>query len=547
MFLQSGCGLGLRSQHYPVIIETWPEVDWFEAISENYMDTGGRPIHVLEKIRARYPIALHGTALSIGSTDPLNQDYLKRLKALVERINPFVVSDHLCWSGIDGYALHDLLPLPFTPEAVEYVVSRVQKVQEFLKRQILLENVSSYVTYRHSEIPEWEFLAEVAKRSGCGVLLDVNNVYVNSVNHKFDPRDYLKNIPGELIGQIHLAGHTDMGTYLFDTHSTPVVGPVWELYREALKHFGPISTLIEWDEHIPPFERLFEEAMKARAIYQQFGTRKLSASSGNQFVSKGCGSVSLSAVEREIKSNILRGSKIDESIFSSPHLSERMAVYQNGYPARIRESLKEVYEAVQSVLGGERFDLLACDYAYQFPSRDYNLNFAGVHLPEFLERHEYSGTFPFLPDLAKLEWLIWKAFHAFDKPALNPETLKNISADDWETMKLVFQPSANLLFSDYSVFDIWQARRNLSAKIDVSKPQKVLIGRKQDQVRCELLNDAQFQLLEGLLAGKSLGEVCEALADSDGEIPIADWFSRWVQDGLIVNCQRPKPDSAVPK
>ena len=262
-----GCGVGLRRDHYDVILNEWPRVDWFEVISENFMDTGGRPLHILEQVRSRYPVAFHGVSLSIGSVDPLDKTYLNRLKALIKRIDPFIVSDHLCWTSVDGENLHDLLPLPFTEEALRHIVGRVNQVQEHLGRRILLENVSSYITYQHSVMPEWEFLATVAKQSGCGILLDLNNIYVNSFNHKFDAYDYLKGIPGEFVGQFHLAGHTDMGHYLFDTHSAPVIEPVWNLYREALKQWGPVSTLIEWDEDIPEFPRLFEEMNRAKEIY----------------------------------------------------------------------------------------------------------------------------------------------------------------------------------------------------------------------------------------------------------------------------------------
>ncbi len=244
-------------------------MDWFEAISENFMDSWGRPRHILEQVRQRYPVALHGVSLSIGSVDPLDERYLKHLKALVEQIEPIIVSDHLCWSGVDGKNLHDLLPLPFTEEAIRHVVSRIQQVQEFLGCRILLENVSTYVTYAHSTLPEWEFLATVAQRSGCGILLDINNVYVNAFNHQFDPYEYLRGIPSERVGQFHLAGHTPMDGYLFDTHSRPVIDAVWDLYREALRKWGAISTLIEWDEDVPPFPQLAEEAQKARAISNQ--------------------------------------------------------------------------------------------------------------------------------------------------------------------------------------------------------------------------------------------------------------------------------------
>lgn len=264
-----GCGVGLRTEHYDEITSAWPRMDWFEAISENFMGSGGRPLRILEQVRAHYPVALHGVSLSIGSTDPLDPEYLRQLKALADRIEPAIVSDHLCWTGVDGSNLHDLLPLPFTEEAVRHVAGRVQQVQETLGRRILLENVSSYVTYAQSTMREWEFLREVAERSGCGLLLDLNNVYVNAFNHQFDPREFLANLPGELIGQFHLAGHTDMGSYLFDTHSRPVIPPVWDLYQQALARWGPVATLIEWDEDIPPFARLAEEADKARAIFVQ--------------------------------------------------------------------------------------------------------------------------------------------------------------------------------------------------------------------------------------------------------------------------------------
>lgn len=261
-----GCGVGLRSEHYEAITTTWPAMEWFEAISENFMDTGGRPLAILEAVRQRYPVALHGVALSIGSTDPLDERYLTHLKRLADRIEPVSVSDHLCWTGVEGEHLHDLLPLPLTEESVEHVVERVQRVQAFLGRRILLENISTYVTYQHSTMPEWEFLTAIARRAGCGILLDLNNVYVNAYNHQFDPQTYLEQIPGELVAQFHLAGHTDMGAYLFDTHSRPVIDAVWQLYRDALRRWGPISTMIEWDEDIPSFPRLAQEAQTARQI-----------------------------------------------------------------------------------------------------------------------------------------------------------------------------------------------------------------------------------------------------------------------------------------
>jgi len=256
----------LRRDHFERVLSAPTRIDWFEAITENFMVDGGKPRDVLSRVRERYPVVLHGVSLSIGSTDPLNEDYLAALKELAGRVQPAWVSDHLCWAGVGGHYAHDLLPLPYTEEALAHVVARVHRVQERLGRAIALENVSSYVSYRQSTMPEWEFLAEVARRSGCGILLDVNNIYVSARNHGFDARAYIDGVPVDTVWQFHLAGHSDKGDFLLDTHDHPVCDPVWDLYAHAVRRFGPVSTLIEWDDHIPTFERLEEESERARAI-----------------------------------------------------------------------------------------------------------------------------------------------------------------------------------------------------------------------------------------------------------------------------------------
>ncbi len=261
-----GFGLGLRPQHYPAILDGKPDVDWFEILSENYMVDGGRPLAKLMAVRERYPMVMHGVSLSIGSTDPLNMDYLARLKALAERVEPAMISDHLCWTGIAGINMHDLLPLPLTEEALAHVVARVDQVQSFLGRPIALENASTYVTFAHDAIPEWEFLAEIARRSGCRLLLDVNNVYVSAFNHGFRTTDYIDAIPREAVAYIHLAGHEHNKTYIIDTHDHPVVEDVWQLYAHAVRRFGEVATMIERDDKIPPLEELTGELAHARKV-----------------------------------------------------------------------------------------------------------------------------------------------------------------------------------------------------------------------------------------------------------------------------------------
>jgi uncharacterized protein len=264
-----GFGLGLRVDHYEAILADHPRIDWFEALTENYLVPGGKPLDYLMRIRERYPMVLHGVSMSIGSTQPLDHAYLAQLKALAARVEPAWISDHLCWTGIAGRNMHDLLPLPYTEEALANVVERVRTVQDVLGRRILLENVSSYVTYRDSQVSEWEFLREIAQRADCLLLLDVNNIYVSSVNHEFDPLEYLQAIPVDRVQQIHLAGHENHGDYLIDTHDHPVPDPVWELYDAAVRRFGSVSTMIERDDNIPPLEELCSELDAARQLAER--------------------------------------------------------------------------------------------------------------------------------------------------------------------------------------------------------------------------------------------------------------------------------------
>ncbi len=269
----SGFGLGLRTPHYEAVLGETHAIDWLEVITENYLVPGGKPLHYLEKIRERFPLVMHGVSLSIGSTHPVDLDYLAAVRALATRIEPHWISDHLCWTGVEGRNLHDLLPLPYTEEALTLVVARVGQVQDALGRQILLENVSSYLSFRSSEMNEWEFLREVAQRADCAILLDINNIYVSSVNHGFDPLAYLQAMPSERVRQFHLAGHSDLGGHLIDTHDHPIVQPVWDLYGAAVAHFGAVPTMIERDDNIPALSELVAELQVARGLADRHSRR----------------------------------------------------------------------------------------------------------------------------------------------------------------------------------------------------------------------------------------------------------------------------------
>jgi uncharacterized protein (UPF0276 family) len=265
-----GLGLGLRSKHFNYILENNPAVDWFEVISENFMDSGGRPRHVLRQIAERYPVVMHGVSLSIGSLDPLNTEYLKKLKNLAAEIKPLWISDHLCWTGVNGLNSHDLLPMPLTEESLKHVCQRINQLQDFLGRPVIFENPSTYLTFKQSTIPEWDFLRYMTEETGCGLLLDVNNVYVSAFNNDFDAAHYIRQIPHESVVQMHVAGHQHCGDYIIDTHGGRVINDVWELFALAWQMSGGAAILLEWDSNIPDFEEYHAELLKAKDFMNAF-------------------------------------------------------------------------------------------------------------------------------------------------------------------------------------------------------------------------------------------------------------------------------------
>lgn len=268
----AGVGLGLRSKHVSEIISTRPPIPWFEVLTDNYFGEGGPPLAELEAVSSLYPITMHSVGMSLGSTNPLDVDYLKRIKVLVERFKPAWISEHLCWTSVHGVHLHDLLPLPYTPETVRHVVERILQIQDFFQDRLVIENVSSYLCYNHSTLTEWEFVGAVANEADCALLLDINNVYVSSINHGFDPLRYFQGLPLARIREIHLGGFEDRGEYLLDAHGSEVHEAVWNLYEQALQMFGPVPTLLEWDNNIPSLDILLREAKRANDILDLFET-----------------------------------------------------------------------------------------------------------------------------------------------------------------------------------------------------------------------------------------------------------------------------------
>jgi uncharacterized protein (UPF0276 family) len=265
-----GFGMGLRPEYYQTLLDSPAEIDWFEILSENYMVDGGKPLYFLDQFKERYPIAMHGVSMNIGSTDPLDLNYLAELKKLVKRVQPMWVSDHCCWTGVNAHSTHDLLPLPYNQESVDHFVARIKQIQDIIEQPILIENLSSYLSFKDSQMTEWQFLSEICNRADCYLLLDINNIYVSARNHGFDAMDYIRGVPKDRVMQHHLAGHADHGRYIIDTHDAPISASVFDLYRQALNHFGPVSTMIERDDQFPPIEELMTELEQVKTIYRDY-------------------------------------------------------------------------------------------------------------------------------------------------------------------------------------------------------------------------------------------------------------------------------------
>ncbi|HCM43083.1 MAG TPA: hypothetical protein DIS66_07225 [Candidatus Omnitrophica bacterium] len=541
-----GHGVGLRSEHFQDILERKPKVDWFEAISENFMDTEGKPLKVLEQVRADYPIGLHGTSLSIGSAGGLNPLYLKKLKKLSDRIQPAIISDHLCWAEHGGKRLFDLLPLPFTNEALELVVRNVDQLQNYLGRRILLENVSAYISFKSSEMTEWTFLNEVARKSGCGILLDVNNIYVNSFNHGFAPQDYLNGIDADKVLQYHISGHTDKGKFLFDTHVGEVIQPVWQLYSDAVQRFGDVSSLIEWDTEIRGLDELLVLNEKSREIAKQIQLGDLSCQvrgdGGSELIlpTASDSRPSLSEVQSMFTLEMLgkEKTKLAEVLNNQagdPGI-ERMDVYAEGYPARISEALAEAYPAISKILGEGAFSDLALGFAQSRSFEHYNLNAVAPLFPDFLKVTPWQESFPFLNDLADLERAVHLAFHAETRSPATPEDFAEKAARDGESLVFQFQTHVFVVRSFWPILDIWSARHLPAAQIKINvenRPQAVLVHRKNEQVFCQILDPMEVAVLQRLLLGETLSSAFDVMTEADDITPVQSWFAKWIALGLM--------------
>jgi uncharacterized protein (UPF0276 family) len=535
---QLGFGLGLRAKHMPHIFEHTPAVDWFEIISENYMDTGGKPRRNLARIAEHYPIVMHGVSLSIGTVDPLNSEYLHKLKRLIDEVNPAWVSDHLCWTGVAHKNTHDLLPVPYTEEALKHIVQRIREVQDFLERPIALENPSTYLEFKSSSMPEAEFIARMAEESGCNLLLDVNNVYVTCYNHRLDAKAYLDSLPLDRVIQIHLSGHTNKGTHIIDTHDDHVVDEVWNLYKYVVQKSGRTpNTMIEWDDKIPEFPVLCSELEKARAAAKaanDYALLDLAKTTVPYVVNE---KPSLVSQQETLQDAIMQGEKQDnkptEWIRDKADFpaEKQLGVYVNAYRWRLFDVVVEDYSVLKAYLGEDKFDALINDFISAVPPQHFNVARYAALLPAYLQTHAPHDVFA--GELCALETGIAQIADAEETEALTLEHLAGMTPEMLMGSRLYPRKALQLFAFEYPVNAYCKAVKEETPLPAITQQSSFLtVFRHEDVVWRMDLEMQEYAILSALFAGSTVGEALGAL-DESAAANISDYFSRWMRNGLL--------------
>lgn len=549
-----GFGLGLRSRHMPHIFEHRPAVDWFEVISENYMDTGGKARRNLARIAEQYPIVLHGVALSIGTVDPLNSEYLTKLKRLIDAVQPAWVSDHLCWTGVAHRSTHDLLPVPYTEASLRHIVQRLREVQDFLERPIALENPSTYLEFKSSSMKEAEFIARMAEASGCQLLLDVNNVYVTCYNHRLDPTAYLDALPMERVIQIHLSGHTNKGSHIIDTHDDHVIEPVWELYRYAVQKAGRVpNTMIEWDDRIPEFPVLFAELEKARMHAMQAADVTMPAKPAEISAPvEVMPAVSLSQQQQLLQHAILSPAQAAAGAIETIRdkdgfpARDQLNVYIHAYRWRLYDIVAEDYPALSHYLGEHRFRSLVEGFIERVPSQHFNVARYAAQLPRYYESLEDADVVAM--ELCLLETAIVQLADAEETTALTLDALQGVTPDMLMEMQLHPRKALRLFAFAHDINGYYQAFQNGQDTPAVPRTQATFLAvfRHEDVVWRLDLDHAEYTMLSELFSGHTVAAVVAQL-DEQAAAGIAPWFTRWMRHGLLAQPESLTPRSTQPR
>lgn len=540
--LSLGFGLGLRPQHYSYIFEHQPSVDWFEIISENFMDTDGKPKRNLARIKEQYPVVMHGVSLSIGSVDPLNSDYLKKLKALMDWVNPAWVSDHLCWTGVAHKNTHDLLPLPYTEESLKHIVHRIQQVQDRLGRRIALENPSTYLEFKHSTMPEAEFIAAMANEADCHLLLDVNNVYVTCFNHRLDPQSYLDALPLDRVIQMHLSGHSHKGNHIVDTHDDHVIDEVWNLYKYVVHRSGRVpNTMIEWDDRIPEFPVLSAELDKAREAARHATEFTLPQIAHDESVVAAEESVPLLKAQTHMQQAVMLGDRFDsvpvqwiraKNAFA-PH--EQLAVYANAYRYRLYDAVAEDYPVLRHYLTDKIFSDLIWAFVEEVLPDHFNIGRFALKLPAFIQQALPDDAFAHA--MCQLETTVAQMTDPTETQPLDEADIQGLTAETLLGLTLYPRQALALMQFDQQVNAYYQS------VMDDQTPDEPLheavylaVFRHEDVVWRMELEAQEFGLLSKLFSGASIGETL-ADVEEDAQYKITEYFSKWMRNGLLASHQ----------
>ncbi len=538
--LLPGVGVGLRAPHYRQFLEQRPRAAWLEVHTENYLDQAGWDWHVLQQLRRDYPISLHGVGLGLGSARGYSGPHLERVRALVERVEPVLVSEHLCWGAVGDRQLNDLLPLTLDQAALDLLCARVGRVQDTLKRQLLLENVSTYVRFHDDAMSEAQFMAALAARSGCALLLDINNLYVNQCNHGEDALAALAAIGPGMVGEMHLAGHLVTPQAVIDHHGDTVAEPVWRLYEAALQRFGAVPTLIEWDTDIPELSVLLGEAGKAEALHRRHAAPAPAAAPRAQVRTAAPAEQPALAACQQVFAGALfdaRQTPAALALFKGEHQEHRFALYRGNLGATWSKTLGAAYPVIQLLVGEEFFGGLAQAYGHAHPSDSGDLNRFGAHFGAFLRGFPHVADFPYLPDMAALEWALHRAHYAPSAEGVTAQQMAALTPQQIETARLQLHPACTLLASDWATVALWQAHQPGSGvpfPDQLAAPSHGLVTRPRWKTRVLPLSAASHAALSVLAAGGQLGAALDAAFERDDDYDFAAHLRQWMDVALIV-------------
>ena len=523
-----GVGVGLRAPHYRAFLEQRPAVDWLEVHSENYLERGGWDAHVLEQLRADYPISLHGVGLGLGSASGFSMEHARRVRDLVQRIDPVLVSEHLCWGAAGSRNLNDLLPMPLTEESLQLVAERVDRIQNMLGRRILLENVSTYLRFAADAMSEAEFLAQLAARTGCGILLDVNNLYVNQCNHGEDAVAALQAIAPHTVGEIHLAGHLVTPEAVIDHHGDRVAPQVWDLYRAALRRFDAVPSLIEWDTDLPELDVLLAEADRARTIMQDI----LPPDEPSQ----------LAQTQTAFTEALFDAGKESQALplfkGAAALAEQRFALYRGNLTGTWDKTLANAYPVLQALVGEEFFAALARAYGKAHPSVDGDLNRFGAHFAQFLAGFEHVAEYPYFPGMARFEWALHRTHYADAAPVLDAATLSAIGPEQLDALRLKLHTACSLFESPWAVVELWQAHQPGSGQdfpAELAQASHALIARPHWKTEVLRLAPAAHAMLSHLASGCTLGKALDAALEADEQFDFGASLQQWLRAGVFTS------------